>query len=110
MTLEEWKEAGIDAVMPLIYYESGLEWLEERTTMEIKDHTVETVKALPNKAKLFLMEFAAIMQRESGVTGESVSGISQNFSERGKDALIMQAAKGLLSGWLKSSLLVPLHS
>lgn len=106
MTLEDWKETGIEISAPLLYYEAGLEWVEEHTTVTLNDHTLESIKALPSKVKLFLTEFAEIMQRESGIESESIHGLSQSFQEEGKNELIMKSAKCLLSNELKSNLTV----
>lgn len=106
MTLEEWKEAGFQVEGTSLYLDAGLEWLEEHTNIQLEEHTVETIKAMPSKAKLFLLEFSQIMQRETGVVSESIAGMSQTYEEKGKDALIWNVAKTLLKGQLKSTVTV----
>lgn len=106
MTIDEWKEAGFQAEGTSLYLEAGLEWLEEHTTIDLEEYTVETIKALPSKAKLFLLEFSDIMQRETGIVSESIAGMSQTYEEQGKDAMIWNVAKTLLKGQLKSTITV----
>lgn len=106
MTIEEWKEAGFSITDTSLYLDAGLEWLEEHTTIQLEEYTVETIKALPSKAKLFLLNFSEIMQRETGIVSESIAGMSQTFQEQGKDALIWNVAKTLLKGQLKSTITV----
>lgn len=106
MTVEEWKEAGFSITDTSLYLEAGLEWLEEHTTIQLEEHTVDCIKALPSKAKLFLLEFSEIMQRESGIESESIPGMSQSFQEKGKDELIWKLAKVLLKGQLQSTVTV----
>lgn len=105
MTTEEWNKTGIFVEGSSLYLDAGLEWLKEHSTISC-ENSIETVKALPNKVKLFLMEFSEIMQRETGIASEGISGISQSFQNKGKETLIWDAAKCLLKEYLKSNVTV----
>lgn len=81
---------------------SGLEWLKAHTTLEFDMNKDEDLKALPNSVKLFLVKFFDVQMISTGVTSESIEGLSQSFDTGDKNAMIWQFAQELLSGYLKS--------
>lgn len=61
-----------------IMVESGLNWLDHNTTLNI-DREAE----LPANVKLFLVKFCDLMGQTYGVASESLGGMSQTFSTSG---------------------------
>lgn len=79
---------------------AALEWLKKNTTIEINMDDVETVKAMPFSAKLFVSKFSEIMGASSTVSSQSIEGLSQSFNQANKGDLIWQIADELLSDYL----------
>lgn len=102
MTAEEFQgldlPVGADA---RLYVEAGLEWLRDNTTLELDIVDVESIKALPSSARLFLVKFCEICSRDIGVTGESVGPMSQSFSSDSTAKQTAALARQLLKAWLK---------
>ncbi|PNV62218.1 hypothetical protein C0033_08885 [Clostridium sp. chh4-2] len=84
-----------------LYVESGLEWLRDNTTLEFDITDIESVKALPSSARLFLVKFSEVCSRDTGVTGESVGPMSQNFTTDSVERQTMSLARQLLKAYLK---------
>jgi len=74
--------------------ESGLEWIEQNTTLEL-----DLTQPLPGNVKLFLVKFAGVVTADERVTSESVGGLSQSFSTETSAALIRRYASELLGGY-----------
>lgn len=75
---------------------AALEWIAENTTIDTTD-----IEHLPYRAKLFISKFCEVNAIQSGISSESIDGLSQSFS--GDNAnLIMDLANSLLSSDLKS--------
>ena len=100
ITKEQFQELGIDVSGELIG-NAALEWLSENTTLEIDLEDVETVKAMPFAAKLFITKYDEIISASSVVASESIEGLSQSFNTSDKSTLLWQAAEQLLSSYLK---------
>ena len=79
--------------------ESGLNWIEDNTTLEID---ITNLAELPANAKLFIIRFIDVMTMTAGVQSESIEGLSQSYSSEDKGALIWQYAEELLGKWLVS--------
>lgn len=79
-----------------IIMQAGIEWLHENTTIDFKE-----VDDLPSCAKLFLIKFGEIHNMQSGVSSESIEGLSQSFNTGNKTALIWDLAENLLGNYLK---------
>ena len=95
-TPEELAQAGIapDATAAdCLWVESGLDWLRQRTTLPLPEGV--SLAGLPAGAKLFLRQYAEQLQR-SGITSESIEGLSQSFSSESLDVLLSQLAQSLL--------------
>lgn len=102
MTAEEFKSLGLlvesDAQL---YIEAGLEWLRDNTTLEVDITDMESIKALPSSARLFLVKFCEIYSRDIGITSESVGSMSQSFTSESMAGRTLDLARQLLKAWLK---------
>lgn len=106
MTLDEVKSCGIpiadEKPEALLRVYSGIEWLQQNTTLKIDMNNADTIASLPNGAKLFILKFCDLMSRSEYVTSESVGGLSQSFSSADKSGLLMDIAKQLIKPYMKS--------
>lgn len=84
---------------------SAFDWLKEHTTLEFDIDNLETLSALPSTAKLFVVKYVDVMAMGTGVTSESLGGMSQSF-DTALAGLIWQYARELLSSYLKSDVSV----
>lgn len=84
-----------DDVQTQIMIESGIEWLNENTT-------IDTEEALPSVAKLFLIKFVEMQSVGGGVVSESIEGMSQSYGTSNKNDMLWEYAESLLGGFLKS--------
>ena len=75
---------------------AGIEWLAENTTID----TANTDK-FPSGAKLFLIKFCEIQNMQTGVSSESIEGLSLSFDTGNRSGLIWQLAEELLGSYLK---------
>ena len=75
---------------------AGIEWLAENTTID----TANTDK-FPSGAKLFLIKFCEIQNMQTGVSSESIEGLSLSFDTGNRSDLIWQLAEELLGSYLK---------
>ena len=111
MNAEELIAAGIPVsgndAMELLRAEAALDWIAEHTSIKFDKADAKSIKALPACAKLFVVKFCETMRLKSGVTSQSIEGMSQSFdaSESTND-LIMALANGLLGAYLKSQVRV----
>lgn len=106
-TPEELAQAGIapDATAAdCLWVESGLDWLRQRTTLSLPEGV--SLAGLPAGAKLFLRQYAEQLQR-SGITSESIEGLSQSFSSESLDVLLSQLAQSLLPAWYQGVQFLP---
>lgn len=102
MTAEEFK--GLALPVPegsQLYVESGLEWLRDNTTLKLDTEDMESVKALPSSARLFLVKFCEVCSRDSGVTGEGVGPMFQSFTADSVSKQTAALARQLLKTYLK---------
>ena len=85
-----------------LYVGAGIDWINSNTTLVIdKENLPESVKALPDGAKLFLCRYTEIMSTDSNVTSESIGGMSQSFGTASKASLLYQLASELMGEYLK---------
>ncbi len=102
MTEEEFKDLSLPVpVSSLLYVESGLEWLRDNTNLKFDITDMESIKALPSSARLFLVKFSEICERDIGVTSESVGPMSQSFSADSVASQTSALARQLLKPYLK---------
>lgn len=105
ITAEDFPTIGLPVENPNAYtvlvVNSAFDWLKSNTILEINMDDVESLKALPPVAKLFVLKFVDIMSLGTGVASESIDTLSHSF-EGDKSALIWQYAQELLAGYLKS--------
>lgn len=80
---------------------SAFDWLKENTTLDVDIDNVESLKALPPVAKLFVLKFLDVMSMGTGIASEAIDSLSHSF-EANKSALLWQYAQELLGGYLKS--------
>lgn len=87
-----------------LYIESGLEWLKENTKLNFNTDDVESIKALPSGAKLFLCKYTEVMENSGMVVSESMAGMSQSFADPSRNAeILFSMAKSLIGEqYLKS--------
>lgn len=85
-----------------LYVDAALDWLSDHTKLKFNKEDMDSIKALPSAAKLFLCKYYEIMAAGTNVTSESIGGMSQSFSDRTKEELLWQTANGLLGGYLLS--------
>lgn len=79
--------------------ETALEWIGENTTIDISD-----IDNLPACAKLFISKFCEVCSLTSGVSSESVDGLSQSFSSQNKADLLWDLANTFMSSKLKGQI------
>lgn len=110
MSQDDVKNLGLPlaAVKPItcLYVGSAIDWLSEHTTLTIDKDDIETIKNLPDGAKLFICKFIDIMENNESVTSESISGVSQSFSTETRENLLSNIACSLIGKYLKSSVSV----
>lgn len=92
-------ELGVDTsdARTVLTINAALEWIAENTTIDVED-----LESLPSCAKLFMIKYVEIASMQSGVTSESIEGLSQSFGSGSKTNLIWDAATDLLGGYVKS--------
>lgn len=81
----------------VITINAALEWIQDHTTIDTTD-----IDKLPACAKLFMIKFAEIGSIQSGVTSESIEGLSLSYGESNKSGMIWDAAYDLLGAYVKS--------
>lgn len=89
-----------------LFAKAGLEWLAENTTIPVDLKDPEALTRLPARAQLFIRKFGELMQRSTGVTSQSIEGLSMSFDSSGHEAAIRSLANALLSGDLKTGVRV----
>lgn len=86
----------------ILIVESGLEWVQENTTLRFDMENDDDLKALPSCVRLFITKFFDVQMLGTGVSSESIEGLSQSFDTSDKSAMIWQYAEELLYSYLKS--------
>lgn len=99
ITLEQFKELKITVSNALIG-NAALEFISENTNLTVNLDDIETVKALPFSAKLFISKYDEVISTSSAVASESIEGLSQSFKTGDKSAMIWDLANSLLSNYL----------
>jgi len=79
-----------------IMLNAGVEWLENNTTIDITN-----IEKFPSGAKLFLIKFCDIQKMQTGVSSESIEGLSLSFDTSNKSDMLWQLADELLGSYLK---------
>lgn len=104
MTAEEFKSLGLPVEADKqLYAESGLEWLRDNTTLEIDLTDAESLKALPAAARLFIVKFCEVSEKDISVAGESLGPLSQSFSTADSARQINSLARQLLKPYMKTN-------
>lgn len=104
MTMDELVSLGLpvrNSEKNLLYINSALDWLAENTTLDVAEDDYGKIAALPSSAKLFLVKFCEVSEKDAAVSGETVGPMSQSFSGVGSDKLVMGLARQLLKAYLK---------
>lgn len=101
--LDDFREAGIN-ISDELAGNAALEWVQNKTTLEVDLEDPLTVKALPNLAKMFVMRFVEITTQSIGISSESIEGMSQSFRDNTDVATLLSLqADELLEQWLIDS-------
>lgn len=85
---------------------AALEWLAEYTTLTVRLDDPEAYASLPARAQLFVQKYTELLMRNTGVTSQSIEGLSQSFASADSSTLILQLANTLLQKDLKSQVTV----
>lgn len=93
--------APIDTRTTLIV-ESGLDWVLHNTTLKFDKENEDELKALPACVRLFLVKFFDVQMLGTGISSESIEGLSQSFDTSDKSAMLWQFAEELLGEYLIS--------
>ena len=89
-TKGEFNEIGLD--VDVLTGNAAVEWISKNTTLDVSD-----INKLSASAVLFIKKFDEINGTNSGVTSESIGGLSQSFNTSDKSALLLQFAEELFS-------------
>lgn len=86
-----------------LYIEAAIDWINSNTTLVIdKADLITSVGALPAGARIFLCKYHEVMATGgTGISSESIGGMSQSFTTDSKSALLWRLASELLKGYLK---------
>lgn len=105
MTLEELKalDLPIEAnELNRLYVGTAIDWINSHTTLEVdKSKMPESVKELPDGAKLFICRYCDVLSTDANVTSESIGGMSQSFGALSKTQQLWQYASELMGEYLK---------
>lgn len=92
-----------DTQINRLYVGTAIDWLIKHTTLVInKENLQESVKALPDGAKLFIARYCDVLSTDGNVTSESIGGMSQSFGTLSKNEQLWQLAHALIGDYLKS--------
>lgn len=103
ITLEQFKELGI-AVSNELIGNAALEYIADNTNLTVDLEDVETVKALPFSARLFVQKYGEVASASSTVASESIEGLSLSFKQGDKADIINDLANTYLNKWLKGKI------
>lgn len=81
----------------MLYIEACIEWLNQHTSLDI-----ENMAAIPANVKLFIVKYVDIIRMSSGVSSESIEGLSQSFKDVDLEDLIYQAAHATIDEFITS--------
>lgn len=109
-TIEELKNAGIpideDDPEAMLRVEAAIEYINENTTLKADFNDMESIKSLSAPARLFIVKFGETMSAYSGVTSESLGGMSQSFGTDSYENMLLDLLDSLLGAYRKSSVTV----
>ncbi len=103
ITLEQFKECGI-TVSKVLEGNAALEYIADNTTLAVDLEDVETVKALPFSARLFVQKYEEVVSASSTVANESIEGLSLSFKQGNKADMIDDLANTYLKKWHKGKI------
>ena len=110
MKAEELINAGIplpdDDAASVLRAEAALDWMLEYTTLQFDKADMESIKALPACAKLFVEQYSDVIGRQNRLASQSIEGLSQSFHAVDKSAELWRIANSLLGAYLKSQVRV----
>lgn len=95
-----------DGATALLQAEAALDWMLANTTLTFRKDDVESIKALPACAKLFVVKYSEALSLREGVASQSIEGLSMSFSATDKATVLWQLANTLLGDYMKSSMRV----
>lgn len=81
----------------IIIISSAIDWIKDNTKF-VFDY--ENAENIPASIKLFILKFYEIMSLPTGISSESIEGLSQSFDSANKADLIWQCAREMLKKWL----------
>lgn len=103
ITLEQFKENGI-AVSSELIGNAALEYIADNTNLIVDINEVETLKALPFSAKLFISKYDEVVSTSSVVASESIEGLSQSFKTGDKSDMLSDLLNTYLGSYLKGKI------
>lgn len=103
ITLEQFKACGI-TISQELEGNAALEYIADNTTLTVDLDDVETVKALPFSAQLFVQKYEEVVSASSTVASESIEGLSLSFKQGNKADMIADLANTYLKKWLKGQI------
>lgn len=86
---------------------AALEWLKENTTLTVDPEDPGSVEKLPATAKLFIGKYVEILSLKTGVSSQSIEGLSLSYATVGQDTMLWQLASTLLGGYLRQARVFP---
>ena len=86
---------------------AALEWIADKTTLDVDPEDYESVKNLPAMAKLFVGKYAEVISLKPGVTSQSIEGLSMSFDTADKGAILWQLASTMLGRYLRQVRVFP---
>lgn len=90
-----------------LFVKAALEWIIDHTTIEVDLENLEAYKKLPARVQLFVQKYSELMQHKTGVTSQSIEGLSMSFDTSGDvNTSIWALANALLNDDLKSQVRV----
>lgn len=105
ITLENLKAAGIPLsgtdASELLKAVAALEWISENTTLEVNTEDPAELEKLPATAKLFVSKYVEILSLKTGVSSQSIEGLSLSFATTDKSTMLWQLAQSLLGKYLR---------
>ena len=81
--------------------ESAFHWINDHTILNIDFNSDEALALLPANVKLFVIKYFDVMNMPTGVSSESIEGLSQRFDTSNKSDLLWQYAYELFGDRLK---------
>lgn len=86
---------------------AALEWIQQNTTLDFDAADPASVEKLPATAKLFVGKYVEIMGLKTGVSSQSIEGLSMSFDTTDKGTMLWQLASTLLGGYLRQARFFP---